>query len=696
MSALILMVRLAVRNVRAHLIKNLVIGVILVFGTFVVVTGAAMIDSLDVVMRRSITTSVTADVQVYDANARDPLALLGDMNFGGSDNGEVADYRTVRDVLAAVPEVRTTLPMGLGNATVFGANELDRTLDSLREAEEAGDPAKVAMLVDRIRRIAGDLRPELERVDNITNDTERVAESRAALDRVIAETFPAEYALSPVPTIDWMDNAVAPLATDGRLAYFRLLGTDLPAFQENFPRMQITRGTGVPANERGIILNESMVEQWLKHPIAREFDAIEKLYDPEDDGPQEVIGESGTIYDRVQRTSRQYRRILYQLDTEEIAVLEPKLRALLADQSTDMPGLLKAYLAVSDENFATRKAFFYTEIAPLVRLYDINVGDTLPLRAFTKSGYLKSLNVKVYGVYSYTGVAKDDSAAGAYCLVDMLTFRDLYGKMTDAQRAELHDIKAAVGAVELSGGTIEDQLFGGGSALEAEVATTSTLAALDDVSFGRADARVQQTFTQDQMESGVVTNIAIFLKDPDASEAGIAAILAATDAAGLTLTAVGWKTASGFIGQAAMMIQLVLFVAVLVLFLVAIVIINIALVLATLERTAEIGTMRALGAQARFVTLLLVVESQLVGLVSAVFGGGLAIGFVNWLNDFGVPADNDFLSILFGGKAMYPEWRPENVALGVGLVLAVSFVATIYPAILAARVPPVVALQGKE
>ncbi|MSQ03325.1 MAG: ABC transporter permease [Myxococcales bacterium] len=691
MSALVLMMRLAFRNVRAHRIKNLVVGVILVFGTFVVVTGAALIDSLEVAMRRSITTSVTADVQVYDATARDPLALLGDMNFGGSDNGEVADYRTVRDVIAAQPAVRTTLPMGLGNATVFGANELDRTLDSLRLALTAGNAEKQTMLLQRIQRIAGDLRPELDRVDDITSDRARVDESRSALDRVLAEGFAAAYAAAPLSTIDWMDNAVAPLATDGRLAYFRLLGTDLPAFEANFPRMQLTRGTNVPANERGIVLNESMVEQWLKHAIARELDAMQKLRDAGGS-----IGESGTLYDRVQRMSRQYRRILYQLDSEEIAGLEPKLRAVLADQGADMPGLLKAFLSMNDENFAPRKEFFYAEIAPLVRLYDINVGDTLPLRAFTKSGYLKSLNVKVYGVYRYSGVAKDDSAAGAYCLVDMLTFRDLYGKMTDAQRAELSEIKASVGAQELGGGSIEDQLFGGGSSLEAVVAPTTSLAALDQVSFGRADDRVQQTFTQDQVDAGVVTNIAVFLKDPAEAAAGLLSIQAATDAAGLELKAVGWKEASGMIGQSALMIQLVLSVAVLVLFIVAIVVINIALVLATLERTAEIGTMRALGAQSSFVTWLFVLESQLVGLAAAVTGCGVAVVCLDWLHEVGVPADNDFLSILFGGKAMFPEWQAGHLLLGVGLVLAVSLLATIYPALLAARVPPVVALQGNE
>ena len=133
-----------------------------------------------------------------------------------------------------------------------------------------------------------------------------------------------------------------------------------------------------------------------------------------------------------------------------------------------------------------------------------------------------------------------------------------------------------------------------------------------------------------------------------------------------------------------------------VLFLVAMVIINNALVMATLERTGEIGTMRAIGAQRGFVRLMFVLETGIVGLASGVVGAGLSAALISWLHTAGIPAGNDFLSILFGGKAMYPELHASNVALGLGLVTVVSTIATIYPAILASSVPPVVALQGKE
>lgn len=394
--------------------------------------------------------------------------------------------------------------------------------------------------------------------------------------------------------------------------------------------------------------------------------------------------------------SRHYQRVLYQLDSAEAAALEPVLRAELGGQEGDLTALLKSFLAADDANFHERFDFFYKEIAPKIRLYDINVGDTLPLRAFTKSGYIKSVNVKVYGVYRYRGVEDGDSAAGAYCLLDMLTFRDLYGKMTDAQRAELASIKETVGAKDVSGGNIEDELFGSGGAVESEVKEAATLDSLDTVTFGRAEDRVQQTFTQDELETGVATNVAVFLKDPTRNKEGLAAVQKAADDAGFKLKVIDWREASGLVGQAATVIQLVLYTAVGVLFLVAMIIINIALVLATLERTSEIGTMRAVGAQRGFVVLLFVLETLLVAIFSCVVGSGLAFGLIQWLHSAGIPAGNDFLSILFGGRAMFPDISWKNFGIGFGLVTTVSAIATIYPSVLAAGVPPVVALQGKE
>jgi ABC-type lipoprotein release transport system permease subunit len=87
---------------------------------------------------------------------------------------------------------------------------------------------------------------------------------------------------------------------------------------------------------------------------------------------------------------------------------------------------------------------------------------------------------------------------------------------------------------------------------------------------------------------------------------------------GLTLKAIDWQTAAGLIGQFINVIRMVLVIAILIIFLIALVIINNALVMATLERVREIGTLRAIGAQRRFILAMLVIESLVVG---SIFGG---------------------------------------------------------------------------
>ena len=92
------------------------------------------------------------------------------------------------------------------------------------------------------------------------------------------------------------------------------------------------------------------------------------------------------------------------------------------------------------------------------------------------------------------------------------------------------------------------------------------------------------------------------------------AIEAAGKQAGLPLKAITWQKAAGLIGQFATLMRVVLYTAVLIIFVVALVIINNALVMATLQRVREIGTLRAVGAQRRFILAMLVLESVAVGL----------------------------------------------------------------------------------
>jgi ABC-type antimicrobial peptide transport system permease subunit len=136
---------------------------------------------------------------------------------------------------------------------------------------------------------------------------------------------------------------------------------------------------------------------------------------------------------------------------------------------------------------------------------------------------------------------------------------------------------------------------------------------------------------------------------------------------------------------------------VLIIFAVALVIINNAMVMATLQRVREIGTMRAIGAQRRFVTAMLLVETAAVSLLFGVLGAVLGAAALWAVRAWGgIPATNDQLYFFFSGPALLPALGTTGVAVSLGLVLVVSMLSGFYPAIIAMKVTPVEAMAADD
>jgi ABC-type lipoprotein release transport system permease subunit len=162
------------------------------------------------------------------------------------------------------------------------------------------------------------------------------------------------------------------------------------------------------------------------------------------------------------------------------------------------------------------------------------------------------------------------------------------------------------------------------------------------------------------------------------------------------LQVVDWQQATGIVGQITMVVRAVLLAAIFILFLVTVVILNNSLVMATLERVAEFGTLRAIGAQRGFVNAMVVFETAVLGAIAGTGGALLGVLLISWLGHTGIPAPTDLLQVIFGGPRLYPTVSVGNVVAGLVATFLVSVLATLYPARLATRVQPVVAMQGKE
>ncbi|MBN2551704.1 MAG: ABC transporter permease [Spirochaetales bacterium] len=166
-------------------------------------------------------------------------------------------------------------------------------------------------------------------------------------------------------------------------------------------------------------------------------------------------------------------------------------------------------------------------------------------------------------------------------------------------------------------------------------------------------------------------------------------------AQGIEAQAADWKTASGGFASLADTLKTVFNVLILIIAVVAIIIIMNTLVISVIERTGEIGTMRALGAQKRTVRRMFVFETLSISLVFGLIGVGFGALLIGILNLTGLPAPNPFFEILFGGKVLHPALPLSSLLYALGIIVAIGIVASLYPVAVALRIQPVAAIQAE-
>lgn len=333
-------------------------------------------------------------------------------------------------------------------------------------------------------------------------------------------------------------------------------------------------------------------------------------------------------------------------------------------------------------------------------LAGLTVGNVITLTAFSKSGYPRAVNVRVWGTFTFEGLERSD-LSGFTNLMDLMTFRELYGLPTAETRAELEGLKERAGIREIEREAAEEELFADvpdeSALVEDAPAPAKTRAApgpSEPLEVIRRGA--ERSYDPAEVERGLALNAAVLLEEGSDAKRAAERIEALSEREELGIQAVTWREATGLIGQFVLVIRMVLYVALLVIFAVALVIINNSLIISTLERAGELGTLRALGAQKGFVRAMLLLET----LVLAVFAGGIGVALgvlaVGVLYLVGVPAPNDVLVFLFGGPELHPTLGVTDVLAALLLIVVVSLLAAIYPARVATKVPPIVAMQRTE
>lgn len=700
MDRLAILLKIAARNLFRSRI-NLLIGAVILGGTFLVVVGGALLDSVVSSMSRSIIGSVAGHVQVYSAHSKDEFAIWP---MGGSDPdlSPMTDWERTQKLLESVPNVKSVIPMGINAALVTSGNTVDLTLaelrDVIREEKEKGvtseREARRESLKDHVRQIVRVLQADLARLNEINTAGALEPEARDAIQRASSDAFWAGFDRDPYGALEFLENRVAPQLSDADLIQLRYVGTDLDKFQQNFDRMEIVDGQRVPPGHRGFLMSKFVYEDLLKLKSARRLDKIKEALDA---GGTIAADETLKRYVRENRT--QTREIIFQWDRLRTDKAVAILQRTLASSSKDPETLLNQFFDTDDHNFRERYQVFYRDLAPLLELYRLRVGDILTITAFTRSGYVQSLNLKIWGTFQFKGLEKS-ALSGNINLMDLVSFRELYGYLSSDKKAEIDAIKKEAGTREIDRSRAEDELFGSKSR---RIVVEATPGLIDEKENFKGNAKalrdedlVKRVYDPSEIPRGVVLDAAIILRDPKRIQQTMQEIRALSDREHLGLRVVSWRDAAGILGQFILLARVVLYLAVGIIFVVAMVIINNAVMMATLQRTAEVGTMRAIGAQRGFILAMILVETLTLGLVFGALGAGLGTGVVSALHAFGIPARNETLYFFFSGPRLHPVLSATNIVAALAIVIAVTTLSTLYPAFIATRVPPVRAMQTDE
>ena len=240
----------------------------------------------------------------------------------------------------------------------------------------------------------------------------------------------------------------------------------------------------------------------------------------------------------------------------------------------------------------------------------LSVGDTVLLNGFGSAGF-RIREVPIRGIFRF-----DRSIEGMNEInfVDAETHRALLG-LTVAGAA---DVELAAGETELLASQSPEDLFGEDlvGTGQADSGRTSEKELLEIL--GERDPDSYRA----SLDSGAWHFLLVRLKSDSQLKSFQDGLNRHFAESGIAAQASDWRAASGGFGAMAEMIQSVFNGAILIIAVVAIIIIMNTLVISVIERTAEIGTMRALGAQKRTVRWMFVLETLSI---SVVFG---AIGIV--------------------------------------------------------------------
>ena len=183
------------------------------------------------------------------------------------------------------------------------------------------------------------------------------------------------------------------------------------------------------------------------------------------------------------------------------------------------------------------------------------------------------------------------------------------------------------------------------------------------------------------------------LDNPRADKKLIAELNKKFKEAGLNAQAMDWKKAaysySGTVEGIGFIFNLLIIILAVVVF---IIIMN-TMVVSVIERTSEIGTMRAIGAEKKFVKKLFYSEAVILTTLASLAGIIFAFICMMIFNSFNIAITNSIAKMILGGGLLHFSPTPKIIILTIVVALLGSIISNRYPVKSALKITPIKALS---
>lgn len=238
----------------------------------------------------------------------------------------------------------------------------------------------------------------------------------------------------------------------------------------------------------------------------------------------------------------------------------------------------------------------------------------------------------------------------------------------------------------------EEDFFGGDDDMFGEIDDdTSILGNTADF-----DSILGDTSLRDELnktDDGAWQFVLAKLDNPHADKKLVAALNKRFKEEGVNALAMDWKKAaisySGTVEGISFIFNLLIIILAIVVF---IIIMN-TMVVSVIERTSEIGTMRAIGAERKFVKRLFYSEAVMLTSISSLAGIILAFICMAIFNSFNIAVTNSIAKMILGGGLLHFSPTPLIIIITIVIAILGSVLSNIYPVVSALRITPIKALS---